>query len=314
MKWAVALACASLILHAQETPPNNRMVWFGILPEPMPEGVNAIALEASSQFLRPDLERSRDGRAYAMADGEDWQLTWDLAMQAGPGRLNLRLRGEERSGGIGDQAIWNYHNLFGFPQGGRQEVPKNRLTYTMVKDGVTVASLRTSGFHLMDTDIAYVVPFGDRLEGGRLGASVQVPTGNRHDWSGDGGMDGLLGAAAWKAWGPWRLHAQVERVDLVIPRDSPFQSVLAQHTFSRAWAGGGWQGTGPGFWGGLGLDLTLGYFESPYRVGIPRVDRPGWQQHWIFTHRSLPRWRFGLSEDAGTYTNPDITLFAICRL
>jgi hypothetical protein len=43
------------------------------------------------------------------------------------------------------------------------------------------------------------------------------------------------------------------------------------------------------------------------------VDRAGWQQHWIFSHRAIPRWRFGISEEAGTYTAPDITAFVSCR-
>lgn len=314
MKRLAALALAALALQAQETPTNNRVVWFGIMPEPIPEAVNAIALEGSSQFLRTGLEYSRDKRSFARLDGEDWQLTWDLAWQAGPGRFNLRVRGALRAAGMSDQAIWNYHQLLGLPQGGREVAPKNRLDYRLVRDGVTVADLQTSGYHLLDTDLAYVVPFGNHAQGGRVGVSVQLPTGDAHNWSGDGGPDGLVGVAAWKGWGPWRLHAQVERAYLGMPKDSPFLTVLARRCLTRAWVGAGYQGQGNGFWGGLGLDVTVAYHESPYRVGIPRVDLPGFQQHWVVTHRALPRWRFGISEDAGTYTNPDITAFVIYRL
>ena len=100
MRLRLVLTLAVLVgpglLQAQATPNNNRAVWFAIMPEPMPEAVNAMALEASSQFLRPALEHSADGRAFARTDGEDWQITWDLAWQAGPGRFNVRLRGVNR--------------------------------------------------------------------------------------------------------------------------------------------------------------------------------------------------------------------------
>jgi hypothetical protein len=311
---ALVLALAALALQGQETPANNRVTWFAIMPEPIPEAVNAVAVEASSQFLRTGLEHSADGRSFARLDGEDWQITADLAWAAGPGRFNVRFRGEVRSGGIADQAIWNYHQLFGFPQGGREHAPKNRLDYQLTRDGVVVATLQRSGAHLMDTDVAYVVPFGDRSQGARLGASVQLPTGDARNWSGDGALDGLLGAAAWRSWGRFRIHGQVERGYLGVGAHSALASVLDHRAFTRAWAGAGYQGEGGGFWHGLGLDVTLAYHESPYKVGIPRVDLAGWQQHWVVTHRALPRWRFGISEDAGSYTNPDITAFVIYRL
>jgi len=304
----------ALSLQAQETPRNNRMVWLAVFPEPLPEGVNELSFEGSSQFTRPAVEFSGDKTGFARADGEEWQLTWDHAWKLGPGRLNLRLRAVERSGGFTDQAIYNYHLLFGFPEGGREAAPKNRLDYRMVKDGVTVADLRTPGVHFMDTDIAYVVPFGNRDLGGRVGASLQLPTGNSHDWSGNGGLDKLVGAAAWRTWGPWRAHGQVEQMFLGVPDHSPYRAVLSQHSLTRLWVGGGYQGSGRGFLTGLGLDITLAYFESPYRTGVPRADRPGMQQHWTFTHTALPRWKFGISEDAGTYTNPDITAFVSVRL
>jgi hypothetical protein len=307
-------ALALVSLQGQEAPRNNRMVWFAVFPEALPEGVDEVGLEVSSQLLRPAFEHSGDGRSFARVDGEDWQLSYDKAFRLGPGFLNVRLRGLQRSGGVFDQLITNYHRVFGFPEGGREDTPNFRLDYRLVKDGVTVGDLRKPGFHFMDTDIAYVVPFGDRAQGGRLGVSLQLPTGRADDWSGNGGLDKLAGGAGWKAWGPWRVHGQVERVWLGVPAHSPFRLVLERTSLSRVWAGGGYQGQGDGFWNGFGLDITLAYHESPYHVGIYRVDRSGWQQNWTVTHHNLPRWRFGISEDAGTFTNPDITAFVICRM
>jgi hypothetical protein len=313
VKALAALALVGMTLQGQETPMNNRAVWFRIMPEPMPEGVNTIALEASSQFLCTGLETSADGQSLARLDGEDWQLTGDLAWAAGPGRFNVRLRGVISSGGIGDQAIFTYHKVFGFPEGGRNTVPKYRFDYRLIHDGVVVSSLQSPGEHLLGTDVAYVVPFGDRFNGFRVGGSVQLPTGDDHNWSTDGGVNAMLGTAAWATWRGFHLHAQVEGVYLGLPADSAFRGVLAHRTLGRAWAGLGYQGQGTGFWGGFGVDVTLQYFESPYKVGISYIDLPGFQQHWVFTHRSLPRWRFGFSEDMGSFTEPDITFFVVYR-
>jgi hypothetical protein len=306
-------AFAALALAGQETPMNNRAVWFRILPEPLPEGVNAIALEASSQFLATGQETTLDGRTLARLDGEDWQLTGDLAWRLGPGRLNVRLRAVESSGGIGDQTILNFHRVFALPGGSRDLAANNQLDYRLIVNGRTVAALDKSGSHLLGTDVAYVVPFGDRAAGGRAGASLQLPTGDDRNWSTDGGVNAMAGFALWRSWGRWTLHGQVEGVRLGLPAQSAFRLAIAHRNLGRAWLGLGYRDDGPGFWRGFALDVTLQYVESPFKVGLRNIDLPGFQQHWVFSHRSLPRWRFGFSEDGGSFTEPDITLFAVFR-
>ena len=312
MLWLTMLACAPW-LGAQETPRPNRVAWFEGFPEPLPEGVNELALEVTSQMLRPDLSHSADGRAYARLDGEEWQLVSDWTLAAGSSRINVRTRLADRSGGIADQAINNWHSLFNMPQGGREDVPKNQLTYHLERDGHVIGDLSRPNVALMDLDIAWIRPFGTREDGGRFGASIQLPTGKQSDFSGSGGTDGLVGGALWRAFGEWRLFGQVERIWLGVPEHSPLRYVLEHHTFSRAWLSLGWRGEGPGLVSGLGIEVALAYAGSPYRTGLPRIDRGGWQQHWTFRHTRLPRWRFGFSEEAGSWTAPDITAFMAYR-
>ncbi|BDU74511.1 hypothetical protein [Mesoterricola silvestris] len=317
MTWtwvrAGALALAGLAAAGQETPMNNRVVWFRILPEPMPEGVTAFALEASSQFLRTGNETSADGRSRAVLDGEDWQLTGDLAGRLGPGRFNVRLRAVASSGGMGDQAVASFHKLFALPDGSRGQVPRNQLEYRLVVNGRPVAALDRPATRLLATDLAYVVDFGNRATGWRVGASLQVPTGSDRDWSSSGGFNELAGVAGWRTWGRWTLHGQGEVLHLDLPGASPFREAMPRRTLGRAWAGIGFRDDGPGFWRGFAVDVTLQYHPSPYKVGVDWIDLPGIQQHWTFSHRNLPRWRFGFSEDAGSYTEPDITVFAVFR-
>lgn len=308
--WALALLLLAPSLLAQETPRPNRVAWFAGLPEPLPEGANEVALEAVSQWLRPDLERSKDQRTFARLDGEEWQLTSDWALALGGSRLNLRLRVSDRSGGVADQAMWNWHKLFNLPQGGRAEVPKNRLAYHLERDGRVIADLSHPGVTLMDVDLAWVRPFGTPEAGGRFGGSIQLPTGRQSDFSGSGSTDFMMGVAGWRRFGNLRLFGQVEQIHLGLSQASPLRMVMDRVNLSRAWGSVGWFGDGPGFLSGLGVDLTLAWAASPYRVGLSRLDHAGWQQHWTFRHRRLPGWRFGFTEEAGTYVSPDVTGFA----
>ncbi|MBI4913716.1 MAG: DUF3187 family protein [Acidobacteria bacterium] len=299
---------AAALLTAQESPRPNRVVWFEMLPEPLPDGRPALALEGTSQFLRPDFERSGDGRSFARLDGEEWQLTADLPLRLGPGFLNLRVRAVNRGGGFLDQAFATWHALLGVPQGGRDQVPKYRFEYALVRDGRVVARLDHSRTTLMPLDLSWQIPWGDQGAGARTGVAVQGSPGmGRDEFQSTGGTHLVVGAAAWRGWGAFRIHGQVERAFLGLPEGSPWRTVMARRQVSRVWAGAAWEGKGAGLLSGLGLDLSVGYQGSPYQVGIARVDRAGWQQHWTFSHRRFPRWRFTFSEEAGTYTAPDIT-------
>jgi hypothetical protein len=270
-------------------------------------------MESASQFLRPDYEVSGDGRTFVRIDGEDWGLVLDLAHGFGPLVLNLRMRGVWRSGGWADQAFASWHNVLGVPQGGRDVAPRFRLDYTLLRDSHLVAQLTKDRACFMDTDLAVLYPFGDQEAGGRVGLSIQAPTGSRGDFSGSGGWDELVGVALWKSLGLFRFHTQLEYAFLGIADANPYSLVLGQRTQKRAWVGVTYQGSGTGFWSGLGLDISIGYTESPYEVSIPRIDRPGWLQHWTFSHSRLPKWRMGISEEAGTYTSPDLTAFVQYR-
>ena len=73
------------------------------------------------------------------------------------------------------------------------------------------------------------------------------------------------------------------------------------------------EGEGAGFLTGLGIEVCLEYAGSPYHTELPRLDRAGWQQHWTIRHTQFPKWRFGFSEEAGTWTAPDITFFTAYR-
>ena len=297
-------------LNGTPTPRPNRVAWMEIFPEPLSSGQSGLVLEFTSQFLRPDRATSGDERTHAVLQGEEWQLTGDLAAPLWGGFINLRLRAVARSGGIANQFLATYHTFFGTPGGGRELVPKGQFHYRLERDGVVVGDLSKSGTVLMQPDLAWVKPFGSAMSGGRIGLSVQLPTGKREDFTGTGRTAGLVGGALWKAAGRWHGFTQVERVFFGLPKDSPYKAVITQRSFTRAWVGGGYQGEGDGFLSGLGVELSIGYIENPYHVDLARMDKDGMQQHWTVTHKRLPNWRFGISEEASSYFAPDLTVFA----
>lgn len=309
MRLAAAFLLAAA-LAAQEAPRPNRLAWFAIFPEPLPAGVREAALEGTSQFLRPASERSADGRTEVRLDGEEWQFTADLPLRLGAGTLNLRVRAVHRSGGLFDQAFLTWHDLLGMPQGGRTGAPKHRIAYRMVRDGAVLVEQATSDTRVLDVDVAYLRTWGTAQRGFRAGLGLQAPIGARRALAGSGTWDAVLGAAAWQAWKGLSIHAQAEQVILTGLGAAPLSPVLERTTFTRGWLGAGFEPR-PGRFMGLGLDLTVAVAQSPYATGIGRIDRPGWQQHWTLRHAALPCWRLALSEEAGSYTAPDLTLALI---
>jgi hypothetical protein len=300
-------------LVAQETPHPNRLPWLSIFPEPLPEGVSQVSLEGSNQFLRTSRQDSPDGLAHAELEGEDWQVTSDVAWALGSGLLNLRTRLTYRSAGFMDRAIMNWHHLLGVGQGGRDQVQNFMDVYHLDRNGVVVFDLSRPRLELQGLDLAYVLPWGNKNAGGRLGGSIQVPTGHAEELQSSGGTNFMAGLGAWTTFGPLRFWAQGEDMWISLPQDSPLRQVVSRGQFWRAWAGAHYQGPGGGFLRGFSLDLSYSYNETPYWTKLVRIDKYGAQQTWVFSHERLPRWRFGFTEKAGTFSTPEITFFTTYR-
>jgi hypothetical protein len=305
--FAVCCACA-LAAGAQETPHPNRLAWLSVFPEPLPEGVNQLGLEATNQFLRADRETTIDRRTTAHLAGEDWELVSDLAAGLGPGRVNLRTRLNHRSDGIADRLIMNWHDILGVGQGGRDQVPPFQDKWMLVRDGRVVFASTSPRTFVQGLDVAYAIPFGDGANGGRYGASVQLPTGGEQIMQSSGGTNFLAGAALWHTFRIGRVWAQAEQIYVELPRNSPLRPVISRGQYWRAWTG-----VVLGRWHGFGLDLSVAYNETPYHTGLVRVDKYGLQQTWIVNHTRCPHWRFGFTEKAGTFATPEITGFTTYR-
>ncbi len=97
------------------------------------------------------------------------------------------------SGGFLDGFIIDYHNTFGFPQGGRDQAPRNRLLYQYQKDGQQLLQINQSSQGI--GDIQFMGGFQlyeSPMKSSRaiaLRTSLKLPTGDSGQLHGSGSTD-----------------------------------------------------------------------------------------------------------------------------
>ena len=144
-------------------------------------------------------------RESILLDGESTRLSLDA--RYGIKRdweIGLVIPYVVQSGGFLDGFIENYHSAFGFPQGGRDQAPRNRLLYRYVKDGQERLKVSDSSSGLGDISLNG----GWQVWGGKnqpsavaLRASLKLPTGSSSQLHGSGSWDlslWMTGSHDWK--------------------------------------------------------------------------------------------------------------------
>lgn len=94
-------------------------------------------------------------------------------------------------GGLLDNFIINYHSAFGFPQGGRDQAPRNRLLFRYVKDSQEGLKMEGARSGIGDIKIYGAWPLYERKEKTALSlhTCLKLPTGNSDDLHGSGSLD-----------------------------------------------------------------------------------------------------------------------------
>jgi hypothetical protein len=148
-----------------------------------------MMLDYSSNYVdaHPDGEQ-------LVFDGETTRLT--LGGRYGLNRsleVGIEIPYVYHSGGFLDGFIINYHDLFGFPQGGRDEAPRNRLLYQYRRNGVDKLKIDSSGGGLGDISLtAGLQLYNDGAPYPRavaLRAGIKLPTGDSASLNGSGSTD-----------------------------------------------------------------------------------------------------------------------------
>lgn len=97
------------------------------------------------------------------------------------------------SGGFLDGFIIDYHSLFGFPQGGRDQAPRNRLLYRYSRDGVEKLKIDSTGHGLGDISLSAAFQLyhagEEYARAVALRTNIKLPTGNSTSLYGSGSTD-----------------------------------------------------------------------------------------------------------------------------
>lgn len=146
-------------------------------------------------------------------DGESTRLT--VSGRYGIGRsleLGIDVPFVVIGGGFLDSFIETYHSTFGFPNGGRELAPKNRLLYRYQKNGVTLLNMEQSGQGLADVSVSaawQVYRSADSRKNLTLRGSLKLPVGDVGTLRGSGSTD----LAAWLI-GDWGRQFSLGQVTL----------------------------------------------------------------------------------------------------
>ena len=140
-------------------------------------------------------------------DGETRRITFSYNEGAGKDvEWGIRIPYVSHDRGSLDSFIEGWHDTFGLPQDGRDEAPRNQLTYRYVRNGNTLLNL--TGF----TEGLGDVRFNGAWQWRRakmpdetsvaLRTSLSLPTGDSNNLLGSGGIDASLWVSADRA-APW---------------------------------------------------------------------------------------------------------------
>lgn len=152
------------------------------------EGTLRLTLDQANNYVN-----ETNAAESLVLDGESTRLT--VSGRYGIGHsleLGIDVPFLVAGGGFLDNFIENYHSLFGFPNGGREMAPKNRLLYRYRKNGVTLLDMEQSGHGLGDISVNaawQIYRSGDSRRNLTLRGSLKVPTGDAGTLRGSGSTD-----------------------------------------------------------------------------------------------------------------------------
>lgn len=148
-----------------------------------------VTLDHSSNYVDEGTATEQivlDGETTRLTLGGRYGLTQSL-------EVGIEIPYVYHGGGFLDGFIVNYHDLFGFPQGGRDQAPRNRLLYQYRRHGVDKLRIDTSGGGLGDIALtAGLQLYNDAAPYPRavaLRAGIKLPTGDSGLLRGSGSTD-----------------------------------------------------------------------------------------------------------------------------
>jgi hypothetical protein len=152
------------------------------------EGLLRLTLDLANTYITDE-----NAREQIVLDGESLRLTF--SGRYGIGRkadLGIDVPFWVAGGGFLDGFIEGYHSIFGFPNGGRELAPRNRLLYRYRKDGVTLLNREQSGQGPGDVSLTggwQIFAGADQMRHVSVRASLKLSTGDADTLRGSGSTD-----------------------------------------------------------------------------------------------------------------------------
>ena len=139
-----------------------------------------------SLYITNTLQEKSNSGEYLLIDVENYRYEFALRNRRGNWLTQLTIPLVANDGGQLDSTIEDWHDFFGFPQGKRDEFPRDNLEIRYDRDGVTEYLQTESSSGLGDISIA----LGYQRPGGTaFFAGIELPTGSAEDFSGNEELD-----------------------------------------------------------------------------------------------------------------------------
>jgi hypothetical protein len=176
---------------------------------PVVEGQGEIGATLTSAYSSI-FEEHQSATQNVQFDGELWRNSARLRFGMGEGiDLETDIAFLYASGGFLDHFIREFHDVFNFPDQGRETVEDNQFDMRIQSGGDTLYELESNKFGLQDVPL--IATFGEATElpdhwNRALRLGIELPWGSDSAGFGNGGMDYGVGACAERSYGRTTHH------------------------------------------------------------------------------------------------------------
>ena len=241
----------------------------------LPTGTLELRVDSATSNI---FERQSNRRFDENLDMELWRINGVATYGLFPGwDVGMELPLLHFKGGFLDSFIQDYHNFFGFPNGGRDKVANGVFNYKMSENGTPRYNVASQDLNIGDV-LFFVknqlVEEGDAVPALAWRFGFKIPTGDSAKGMGSGSPGFGFGLAAEKSYR--RLHGYLNANYLVDGGNNALEGLMhsvffdfsaaGEYSFSKRVSGilqldGGTprlKGTGMVTWDGVPMDLTIG--------------------------------------------------------
>lgn len=146
-----------------------------------------------SAYITNAFQNNKQGNETLILDGENYRYDFSIAYQQDKWRLSTTLPLIFNDGGNFDDAIEDWHDFFGLPQGGRTSRPHNQFDITYTRDGQTFVSQTQATNDIGDIAISLSYSLANsEINRSSISFAIDLPTGSEKNLSGNEAVDVAL--------------------------------------------------------------------------------------------------------------------------